>query len=222
MKKIFYNLLFISTITFAQREVKVGDFNKITSFDKIDVNLIPSKESKVILSGNGSEDVEVIIKNGELKLRMPFTKLLKGDEISAVVYFNKIDAIEANEGSRIATESTLEAINFEINCKEGSEINVKLAVDRLQLKAGSGSKIKLEGTAKNQDIVINAGTILESKKLISNQTIITANAGSEAEIYATDFVDAKVRAGGEINIYGKPKQINKKTVAGGKIVEYNK
>ena len=49
MKKIFYNLLFISTITFAQREVKVGDFNKITSFDKIDVNLIPSKESKVIL-----------------------------------------------------------------------------------------------------------------------------------------------------------------------------
>ena len=92
----------------------------------------------------------------------------------------------------------------------------------MQLKACSGSKIKLEGTSKNQDIVINTGTILESKKLTSNQIIITANAGSVAEIYVTDFVDANVRAGGEITIYGKPKQINKKTVAGGKIVEYNK
>jgi hypothetical protein len=33
-----------------------------------------------------------------------------------------------------------------------------------------------------------------------------------AEIYATTLVDAKVRAGGSIYIYGSPKQINKETL----------
>jgi hypothetical protein len=46
---------------------------------------------------------------------------------------------------------------------------------------------------------------------------VTVNAGGEAEIYATDFVDAKTRAGGSILIYGKTKQINEKRVAGGSI-----
>ena len=38
-----------------------------------------------------------------------------------------------------------------------------------------------------------------------------------ADVYATDLVDAKTRAGGEITIYGKPKQINEKKIAGGTI-----
>ena len=38
-----------------------------------------------------------------------------------------------------------------------------------------------------------------------------------AQVYATDLVDAKTRAGGEIKIYGKPKQINEKKIAGGTI-----
>jgi len=32
-------------------------------------------------------------------------------------------------------------------------------------------------------------------------------------------VEAKVRAGGDITIYGKPKQINQKVIAGGSIEE---
>ena len=39
---------------------------------------------------------------------------------------------------------------------------------------------------------------------------VSCNAGGEAAIFATISVDAKVRAGGDITIFGKPKQINKK------------
>jgi hypothetical protein len=45
------------------------------------------------------------------------------------------------------------------------------------------------------------------------------NAGGDASIHATDYVDAKVRAGGSILIYGKPKEINQKSVLGGIIKE---
>ena len=219
MKKIVYFLFCISAITFAQVEKKVADFSKVTSFDQIDVTLIPASENKVVLNGAGSNDVELVNKNEELKIRMPLTKLLKGDNISATVYYKKIDAVEANEGSRIASEATIKSTSFDIISKEGSQIKIKLEVDKLKARVANGSSISLEGKATNQDVLVNSGGKYEAKKLITNQTVITSNAGGEADVFATDLVDAKVRAGGDILIYGKPKQINQKVIAGGSIEE---
>ena len=221
MKKIIYSLLIISSITYAQTEKQVGDFNKVTAFDKIDVTLIKSKENKVILNGSGSEEVEIVNKKGELKIRMPLTKLLSGDNISATVYFTNIDAVETNEGSRIACESVLKTTSFSIIAKEGSSINLKLDVSKLNAKITNRSTVNVSGTAKNQDILINSGGIFEAEKLKTQQTSISVNAGGEAFIFATELVDAKVRAGGDILIYGKPSQINQKTFAGGSIKEAN-
>ena len=47
MKKIVFSLLVFSSITYGQVEKKLGDFDKVTSFDKIDVLLIPSSEFKI-------------------------------------------------------------------------------------------------------------------------------------------------------------------------------
>jgi hypothetical protein len=221
MKKIIYSILIISSITYAQTEKKVGEFTKVTSFDKIDVTLISSKENKVILNGSGSEEVEIVNKNGELKIRMPLTKLLSGDNISATVYFTNIDAVEANEGSRIACETVLKTTSFSIIAKEGSSINLKLEVSKLNAKITNGSTVNVSGTSKNQDILINSGGILEAENLKTQQTSISVNAGGDASIFATELVDAKVRAGGDILIYGNPSQINQKTFAGGSIKESN-
>ena len=60
MKNLVYSLLLISNIGFSQAEREVGSFSKVTSFDQIDVLLIPSDENKVILNGAGSEEVELI------------------------------------------------------------------------------------------------------------------------------------------------------------------
>ncbi len=217
MKKILFLLLIFSQLIFSQIEKEVGDFSKVTSFDKIDVNLIQANENKVVLNGSGSEDVEVINKNGELKIRMPLLKMLTGDNVSATVYFKNIDAVEANEGSRISSYDVLEATSFDIIAKEGAEIKVKLNVSRVVIKLSSGAKVSLSGKATNQDAVLGSGSVLESDKLITDQTIITANSGAEADVFASELVDAKVRAGGNITIYGNPKQINKKIIAGGEI-----
>lgn len=219
MKKLVYSLLLISTIGFSQIEKEVGDFNKVTTFDQIDVRLIQGTENKVVLNGSGSEEVEIINKNGELKIRMPFTRLLDGDNISATVYFKKIDAIEANEGSRISSENEITSTSFDIKAKEGAEIHLNLKVDKLIVRVANGSKIELEGIATNQDVLVNSGSDFLAEKLHTNLTDITVNAGGNANVFATELVTAKVRAGGTITIYGKPKQINKKIVAGGSIEE---
>jgi hypothetical protein len=219
MKKIVFSLLLISSMAFGQIEKDPGDFNKVTSFDQIDVLLVPAKDNKVLIDGSRADGVELVNKNGELKIRMKLLEMLDGDNISVTVYYKDIDTVEANEGSRIACGDNIDATSFGIIAKEGSSVKLILTVDKLNVRVANGSNVTVSGNAKFQDILVNSGGKYEAEGLTTEQTTIACNAGGNANVFATDLVDAKVRAGGNITIYGKPKKINSKVVAGGNIRE---
>jgi hypothetical protein len=219
MNRIGFLLFLLTTKCLFAQERNVGDFTKVTAFDQIDVVLIPSAENKVSLKGSGSDQVELINKNGELKIRMPLTKMFSGDNISATVYYNQLNTVEANEGSRIASEAVISTGDFEIITKEGSIVELALDVKNLLVKMNDGSKVSLEGKADSQDVLLNSGSVYKAEKLQTTSTIITSNTGAEGSIRVSDLADAKCRAGGKVYIYGNPKRINKKIIAGGKIYE---
>lgn len=220
MKKIFIiAIAFVMQTTVAQVTKNLGDFNTVKVYDKLNVKLIAGSENKVIISGSREQEVEAVNNNGELKLRMPFPKLLSGNDIKIQLYYKKIDGVDANEGAYVSSDDTFDATIMDLNAREGAEIHLILDVDKVNIKSVTGGIIALEGKASNQDVVIMTGGVLESKDLITDQTSISISAGGSAQIYATTLVDAKVKAGGSVYIYGKPKQINKKTVLGGTIEE---
>lgn len=220
MKKVLIvAFALIAQATFAQVTKNLGEFNTIKVFDKLNVKLIPASENKVVITGNRENEVEVVNNNGELKLRMPFPKLLSGDDISIKLYFINIDGISASEGSYVSSESVFKQTIMDLNAREGAEINVKLDTQKVNVKAVSGGIIELSGEAVNQDVTIMSGGVLKSRELNTSQTSIEVSAGGNAEINASTLVDAKVKAGGSIYIYGKPRQINKETLFGGKIIE---
>jgi len=218
MKKVFL-LAFLGLSQFISAQVtkNLGDFTTIKVFDKISVTLVKSDESKIVINGSRAGDVELITKNSELKVRMKFSKLLQGENIEATVYYKNIDHVEASEGSFIGSADTFNATSFEAYSKEGAIIKLTLDVKKLKSKATTGSTLELTGKASNHDNTILSGGTLKAKDLVTAQTTVSISAGGEAAVNATDFVDAKTRAGGIINVYGGPKQVNQKTLAGGSI-----
>ncbi|MGA9636997.1 head GIN domain-containing protein [Flavobacterium sp.] len=222
MKKVWIiALVMVCQITFAQVTKNLGDFNALSVFDKVNVKLIASTENKIVIKGSRASELETVNKNGELKIRMPFPKLLSGDDITVQLYFKNIDEVSASEGSYISSDAIFKATIMNISAREGAEIHLDLDVEKANVKAVTGGIIELSGKANNQDVTITAGGIVEAADLHTSQTTISVSAGGNAEIHATTLVDAKVRAGGTVKIYGKPKQINKATVLGGKIEEMN-
>ena len=191
----------------------------MTVFDRIDVMLIPGNENIVQLDGKEAEEVELINKNGKLKIRMPLTKLLQGDNISVTVYFNNLIAVEANEGSRIACGEKIKTTTFDIIAKEGSEIKLNLDVEKLNARVSNGSKIIIEGKANNQNIVVKSGGTFEAQLFETKRTDISVKAGGGANIFATDLVDVELIAGGHVTIYSSPKQINQNIVGSGTICQ---
>lgn len=218
MKKIVILSFFLSNLAIGQITKRLGDFSKVTGFDQIEVHLVPSNENKITLDGTNSDQVELVTKDDELKIRMPFGKLLKGDDVVATVYFKNLEAVEANEGSNVIGYETLKSNVFDIIAKEGGKVKVAIESSKISVKASSGAVVNLSGDTSNVDAVVTTGASLEATECKTNQATLTVNAGGEIYITASDFVDAKTRAGGNIFIYGNPKQVNQKTVLGGSIV----
>lgn len=208
----------ISHLVSAQVAKNLGDFTTVRVFDQINVTLVKSSENKIVINGPHAGDVEVVTKNSDLKVRMKLTKLLKGENIDATIYYtNALNTVEASEGSFVGSQDTFKATAFELNAKEGATIKLTLDVAKLKSKANSGGILEITGKATNHDLSITSGGTFKGKALSTTQTSVSVSAGGEAVVYATEFVDAKTNAGGDIDVYGNPKQVNQKTFAGGDI-----
>lgn len=212
-------LVFLAQITFAQTTIALGDFTDLKVFDKLSVTLVASNENKAEITGTSQSKVEVVNKNGLLKIRMPLVKMMTGDEAKVTLYFKKIHSIDANEGSSVICTDVFKQTTLDLNTQEGATIAVVLDVEKTSIKAYSGGIIKIIGKAVNQSVSINSGGILEAGDLETSQTTVSISAGGSADVKATVLVDAKVKAGGTVTVHGKPKELRQETFIGGTIIQ---
>lgn len=211
--------LALCALSFAQTSKDVGTFNQVSVYDQIRLTLQESEDSSntIVITGNRSDEVSVINKNGHLKIKMNLTNSYQGDDIKITLYHHGVDNILASEGAVVRSKQVIATTALDLQAKTGGLIDLEVKADRLNINAGAGSVIKVKGTATVQDIVSNSGADVQNKQLLTSQSIVTVNAGGKASVNASDLVDAKTRAGGNIYIYGDPKVINQKNVAGGVI-----
>ncbi|WP_040279579.1 head GIN domain-containing protein [Psychroserpens damuponensis] len=216
-------LLVITSLLTAQnpKEKGVGDFNEVKVFDLIVVNLIKSNEAKVEITGDDIDDVEVINKNGKLKIRMKFDKTFNGQRTFVSVYYTTLDIIDGNEGAFITANELIEQNSIELRAQEGAHLVVGLDVKKVEIRAVTGGIIETRGKANSQDITLNTGGIYEGKAFETKNTTVKIKAAGEADVNASKMVDARVTAGGDVIIYGNPSNIKEKTTFGGSISRAN-
>lgn len=219
MKRLSIILLLISNLAIAQVTKDLGEFENVSVFDRISVQLIPSTENRIEITGSRSGDVELVNKNGTLKIRMALRKLLEGEDVSAKLYFKSINEISASEGSYVICDTPIKQTALKVDAKEGSEIRLTLDVKKANLRVVTGGILKIQGKATNSDVSLGTGGVLQAMDLQTVQTTIKITTGGEADVRASELVDAKVRAGGNIVVFGSPQQINKNITLGGTITE---
>lgn len=220
MKNIITLLIFTIVLQVtAQRTIdtEVGDFNEIKVFDLIEVNLIQSDENRILIKGENVSDINWINKEGVLKLRMQLDKKFRGEDTFIEVYYTDIDVIDANEGSQITCNELVKKNKIELRAQEGARINIGMDVVVAEMRAVTGGIIQASGLAENQSVILNTGGIFEGSDLRTAVSEVKIQAGGEAEVFASERVDINLKAGGDVVVYGNPKQVNKKTFAGGRI-----
>ncbi len=224
MKRFTYIFaLLIATTIFAQnpKDKSVGDFNEVKVYDLIEVNLIKSDENKVVITGDDVEDVEVFNKDGKLKIRMAFDKTFNGQRTFVAVHYTDLEIIDGNEGARITANEMIEQDEITLKTQEGAKIKAGLNVKKVNIRAVTGGIVETHGKANSQDITINTGGIYEGRDFETKNTKVNIRAAGEADVNASDLVDAKMIAGGDLVIYGDPKSVKENRMFGGRIKRMN-
>lgn len=224
MKTLLASLVFVflSLIQGNAQEDKITQqlqaFREIKAFDGISVNLIPADENKAVITGANTDKVAIVNNDGVLKIRMQIDKLFSGYRTFVDVYFAQpLIVIDVNEDARISSEKTFQQEVLEVKAQEGGEIEIQARVEQFLVKCVSGGIIKANGSSANQDVQINTGGEYLGKSFTTEFSTVNVNAGSRAEIYATNYVKATVKAGGQVLVFGDPAKMDEKTVFGGKI-----
>ena len=212
-------VLFLTTVVMAQNPTTkdVGEFSEVKVFDLINVTMIKSDKNQVTIAGKNKRDVEVINKNGTLKIRMNIEASYDGNNTEIILYYSSVDTIDANEGAVITVNETLEQFEIELKAQEGGKITAQVKATETYIKAVTGGIINLSGVSKRQNVTIFTGGIYEAEDFKTESTKINVNAGGDARVNASELVQVKVRAGGDVYIYGNPKEIDEKRVLGGRV-----
>lgn len=218
---LFVFLLFLIQKVRPQDEkisIKLTEFKEVKAYDGLSINLIKSNENKAVVTGANTDKVNFVNTDGVLKIRMGIDKIFSGYRTFVNLYYSQeIVVIDVNEDARITSEELISQEIIELKAQEGGELRIKAKVEQMLIRSVSGGIITAAGASDVQDVAINTGGSYKGKDFKTKFTTVNVNAGSSAEIFASDYVKATVKAGGEVLVYGDPTKMDEKTVFGGKV-----
>ncbi len=193
-------------------------FKELKAFDGLSVNLIRSDVNKAVIAGANTEKVAIVNNDGVLKIRMEIDMIFAGYRTFIDLYYtDPLVVIDVNEDARITSSGVIKQGVLELKAQEGGELQIQAEVEQLLIKAVTGGIITANGVSHNQDVAINTGGVYHGKGFKTKFSTVNVNAGSTAEIFASDYVKATVKAGGEVLVHGNPAKMDEKTVFGGRI-----
>ena len=213
-------MLFCTTLLVAQNNavIPLENFTELQVYDRISVTLVKGEDNKIEIPLEHKKDLSITENDARLRLKMCSGESVLNSTLSLKLYYTEaLSIIDANKNSRIISTGLVIGTDLAIEAQDASTITLNIAYNNVSAKSTSGSEIKLSGTSTNQEVMIKTGGKLFNKGLKTKNSTVIVLSGGSAEVYASEAVIAKVKAGGSITVYGNPKSVDKDDTFGGKI-----
>ncbi|TVZ26319.1 putative autotransporter adhesin-like protein [Gillisia sp. Hel_I_86] len=223
MKKIVL-LMFLSCapLTFAQEiTVELDNFIEAEITKGLKVNFTQAEENRAVITGSSRDKVDLQVKNGVLKISINIDYLWKEDNTIVNIFFKQFVKVEAKQNASIDLCGKISQPILNIRVQEGADVKANVEVENLYASVVTGGNLIIIGSATKQDIDVKAAGDFKGENLIGSDVKVSIAGGGTASIFSKSYVNAKVRAGGTIYVYGNPKKIDERTTFGGTIKKIN-
>ena len=188
----------------------VRDFNAIKVSTGIDLYLSMGNEEsvKIVAEDDIIDNIKTEVKNGVLHIYMKQNNSWfnwSGNKTrKAYVSVKELVALDASSGSDVETENTLEGDELEVKASSGSDVKLALHVKNFSIETSSGSDAQLSGRVKYLTADASSGSDIDASDLESVVCHAKASSGSDISLTVTEEIHAKASSGADIVYYGKP------------------
>lgn len=224
MKTKLFLFFLIGALQFVQGQdiVKdLPDFSSVQVTNGLTVELVKSDKNQVVISGQSRDKIEVNQTEGILNIKYSLSNLWREDDTSIKIYFKDLNNVEARQKSTVEIRGRLEQKNLRLRLQEGSRLSGNLNVEDLYASVVTGSHLELGGKAIRQEIEIKTAGEFWGENLKGKNVRVTVGSSAKANIFASEYVNATAKTGGQIYIYGDPDDVDQEIVFGGTIKKIN-
>lgn len=184
-----------STVTTELRTVP--NFSKVSAGGALEMDIkIGSPQSLTIECNKDSmPDIDTVVNEDELSISVEDDA--KPTHLAVHIVVPNLDSLEL-AGSTKAIVVGVKAKSFELDT------------------AGS-SKVKIQGAADALDIELSGSSKAELAELQTKTCSIQISGSGDADIYASQSVDASINGAGSIKVHGNPPKVNQQIAGSGTI-----
>ena len=219
MKKIIYILALVAlpNLLSAQTERKIGDFQKLSVYDGINVELIKSDTNRVEINGKNTAYIVVKNKNGDLKIRLSVERRFSGNRTKVSVFYKNLYSVISHEGANVFSKDTINQADLNLKANSGSRQNMIVKLNTLQATASAGAKINIKGLAKYQELSATTGAEIMVSKVENEEANVVSTTGALIDVSTTKDLKVNSKIGGIINVHTKTDKITEKISVGGAV-----
>jgi hypothetical protein len=219
MKKIIYilALVVLPNLLSAQTERKIGDFQKLSVYDGINVELIKSDTNRVEINGKNTAYIVVKNKNGDLKIRLSVERRFSGNRTKVSVFYKNLYSVISHEGANVFSKDTINQADLNLKANSGSRQNMIVKLNTLQATATAGAKINIKGVAKYQELSATTGAEIMASKVQNEEANVVSTTGALIDVSTIKDLKVNSKIGGIINVHTKTDKITEKISVGGAV-----
>lgn len=194
------------------------NFTKVRVSTGLDLYLSQGTKNKIVVEAdeNLHDIIMTEINDGELRIYSE-KGIWQATSRKIFVTVTNLEAVTATSGSDVYANETIKADFIEVSATSGADIRIVVDANTVETNSTSGSDIKIEGVANNHVSSATSGASINGYGLQSKSATANVTSGADIKIYASESIKAYASSGGDIDVKGNPKQIDKKSSSGGSI-----
>jgi hypothetical protein len=218
---IIFLVFLVAEMKAQEITIDLDNFSEVEVTRGLKVNFTKANVNKAVITGNSRDKVQVRVEKGVLTVKTSLNQLLKVDNTVVEIFYKQLHSVIARQNSSLEFCGKIAQPIFKVRSSEGAGIMATLDVENLVAVASTGGTLNLMGKALIQEIDIRAAGEFKGENLQGENVNVSLNGGGNANVFARKYVNATVRAGGNVYIYGNPEKIEEKVSFGGSIKKIN-
>lgn len=190
------------------------DFTQITASEGIDVFVTQGPDFKIVVEADRNiiELIGTDIRDGSLKIHAleNIGRATKKVYVSLPV----VESLESSSGADLIVQNVLEADHLELKASSGSDLRVEVVANLINARSSSGADLKISGRTDTLEAHSSSGSDLEARELEVRTCYAHASSGSDISVNVTDSLVAEASSGADISYSGNPRVDTQKSVSG--------
>jgi HSP20 family molecular chaperone IbpA len=201
---------------------QVANFDQLRISGPFEVALVQDGNETLSIDAPADdfEDIEVRVSGNTLEIRFERNNWGGWNNRNNRRFYAKLSVkslrqINTSASATLRINGTLKADQLQLQASSGSDIEGALEAKEVECEASSGADIDLTGTTQTLAVDVSSGADVNARNLKAVRCTVEVSSGADAEVYASEEIDAGASSGGDVRYWGNPPRVKSRSSSGG-------